>query len=153
MAVGEAAGRRRGVVDAAIVKNREQQEPPTAKQALSAPGAVVQEEQQDPPVHHSQAEAAAAAAVARSEGEPPKFFKPAWQCGTPGATYPTFTRGRTRASKWWGRGSGGGPCVRLLQLRSPRALPLQQSVCARRGRRPLQRRRRRTRLSPKLPLR
>ena len=152
MAVGEAAGRGRGVVDAAIVKNREQQEPPTAKQALSAPGAVVQEEQQDPPVHHSQAEAAAAA-VARSEGEPPKFFKPAWQCGTPGATYPTFTRGRTRASKWWGRGSGGGPCVRLLQLRSPRALPLQQSVCARRGRRPLQRRRRRTRLSPKLPLR
>ena len=93
MAVGEAAGRRRGVVDAAIVKNREQQEPPTAKQALSAPGAVVQEEQQDPPVHHSQAEAAAAAAVARSEGEPPKFFKPAWQCGTPGCNLPNFHQG------------------------------------------------------------
>ena len=86
------AGRGRGVVDAAIVKNREQQqEPPTAKQA-PAPGAVVQEEQQDPPVHHSQAEAEAAAA-ARSEGEPPKFFKPAWQCGTPGCNLPNFHQG------------------------------------------------------------
>ena len=95
MAVGEAGlARGRGVADAAIVKNREQQEPPTAKQALSAPGAVVQEEQQDPPVHHSQAEAeAAAAAVARSEGEPPKFFKPAWQCGTPGCNLPNFHQG------------------------------------------------------------
>ena len=90
-----AVGRGRGVVDAAIVKNREQQEPPTAKQALPAPGAVVQEEQQDPPVHHSQAEAeaAAAAAVARSEAEPPKSFKPAWQCGTPGCNLPNFHQG------------------------------------------------------------
>ena len=88
-----AVGRGRGVVDAAIVRNREQQEPPTAKQALSAPGAVVQEEQQDPPVHNSQAEAAAAAVVARSEGEPPKFLKPAWQCGTPGCNLPNFHQG------------------------------------------------------------
>ena len=93
MAVGEAGlGRGRGVADTAIVKNREQQEPPTAKQA-PALGAVVQEEQQDPPVHHSQAEAAAVAAVARSEGEPPKFFKPAWQCGTPGCNLPNFHQG------------------------------------------------------------
>ena len=95
MAVGEAIGEApvRGVVDAAIVKNREQQEPPTAKHSLPAPGAVVQEEQQDPPVHHSQAEAAAAAAVARSEAEPPKSFKPAWQCGTPGCNLPNFHQG------------------------------------------------------------
>ena len=97
MAVGEAIGEApvRGVVDAAIVKNREQQEPPTAKQAqaLPAPVAVVQEEPQDPPVHHSQAEAAAAAAVARSEAEPPKSFKPAWQCGTPGCNLPNFHQG------------------------------------------------------------
>ena len=90
MAVGEAAGRGRGVVDAAIVKKREQQEPPTAKQALPAPGAVVQEEQQDPPVHHLQA---AAAAVARSEGEPAKLFKPAWQCCTPGCNLVNFHQG------------------------------------------------------------
>jgi hypothetical protein len=87
MAVGEAAGRGRGVVDAAIVKKREQQEPPTAKQVLPAPGAVVQEEPQDPPVHHLQAEAAAA------EGEPAKLFKPAWQCGTPGCNLVNFHQG------------------------------------------------------------
>ena len=94
MAVGEAIGEApvRGLADAAIVKNREQQEPPAAKQA-PALGAVVQEEQQDPPVHHSQAEAAAAAAVARREGEPPKLFKPAWQCGTPGCNLPNFHQG------------------------------------------------------------
>ena len=77
----------------AIVK--EEQTPTTAKQALPAPtDAVVQEEQQDQPVHHSQAALAAAAALSEGAEEvPPKFFKPAWQCGTPGCDLANFHQG------------------------------------------------------------
>lgn len=60
---------------------QEEQKPPTAKQAPPA-GAVVLEEQ-DPPVHDLQAEAAT-----------PKFFKPAWQCGTPGCNLINFHQGQ-----------------------------------------------------------
>ena len=81
MAVGDVIGGVGESVGEGGATVQEEQKPPTAKQAPPA-GAVVLEEQ-DPPVHDLQAEAAA-----------PKFFKPAWQCGTPGCNLINFHQGQ-----------------------------------------------------------
>ena len=102
----------------------EEQKPPTVKQAF------VHGAQQHPPVHHSQAEAALSE---EAEAAPPKFFKPALRCGTPGCDLINFHQGphtcqqvvgpRQRRRSVRAHADAEGPAVAAKSVRKKRAAP------------------------------
>ena len=122
MAVGGPRSARQAKAEEAVVE--EEQKPPTVKQAF------VHGAQQHPPVHHSQAEAALSE---EAEAAPPKFFKPALRCGTPGCDLINFHQGphtcqqvvgpRQRRRSVRAHADAEGPAVAAKSVRKKRAAP------------------------------